>query len=35
MIVIGICDGEQAVRSLLAGYVERYSMKALESVLKP
>lgn len=24
MIVIGICDGEQAVRSLLAGYVERY-----------
>lgn len=24
MIVIGICDGEQTVRSLLAGYVERY-----------
>lgn len=24
MIVIGICDGEQAVRSLLASYVERY-----------
>ena len=24
MIIIGICDGEQAVRSLLAGYVERY-----------
>lgn len=24
MIVIGICDGEQTVRSQLAGYVERY-----------
>lgn len=24
MIVIGICDGEQTVRSLLASYVERY-----------
>ena len=24
MIVIGICDGEQAVRSLLSSYVERY-----------
>ena len=24
MIIIGICDGEQAVRSLLASYVERY-----------
>lgn len=24
MIVIGICDGEQAVRSMLAGYVEQY-----------
>lgn len=24
MIVIGICDGEQAVRSLIAGFVERY-----------
>ena len=24
MIVIGVCDGEQAVRSLLASYVERY-----------
>lgn len=24
MIVIGICDGEQAVRSLLASFVERY-----------
>lgn len=24
MIVIGICDGEQTVRSLVAGYVERY-----------
>lgn len=24
MIVIGICDGEQAVRSLLASYVEQY-----------
>lgn len=24
MIVIGICDGEQTIRSLLASYVERY-----------
>lgn len=24
MVIIGICDGEQTVRSLLAGYVERY-----------
>jgi len=24
MIVIGICDGEQTVRSLLSGYVEQY-----------
>ena len=24
MIVIGICDGEQTMRSLLAGFVERY-----------
>lgn len=24
MIIIGICDGEQIVRSLLAGYVEQY-----------
>ena len=24
MIVVGICDGEQAVRSLLASYVDRY-----------
>lgn len=24
MIVIGICDGEQTVRSLVAGYVEQY-----------
>lgn len=32
MIVIGICDGEQAVRSLLAGYVERYSTQTGEEI---
>ena len=32
MIVIGICDGEQTVRSLLAGYVERYSAQTGEEI---
>jgi len=27
MIIIGICDGEQAIRSLLASYVERYRVQ--------
>lgn len=32
MIVIGICDGEQAVRSLLASFVERYSAQTGEEI---
>lgn len=27
MIIIGICDGEQTIRSLLASYVERYRLQ--------
>lgn len=32
MIVIGICDGEQTVRSLLASYVERFHQETGEDI---
>ena len=32
MIVIGICDGEQTVRSLLASYVERFREETGEEI---
>lgn len=32
MIVIGICDGEQTVRSLLASYVERFRTETGEEI---
>ena len=32
MIVIGVCDGEQAVRSLLASYAERYRSETDEEI---
>ena len=32
MIIIGICDGEQTIRSLLASYVERYRSQFGEEI---
>jgi len=32
MIIIGICDGEQTIRSLLASYVERYRLQFEEEI---